>query len=213
MLNISEIFCSIQGESTYTGLPCIFIRFAGCNLRCDYCDTTYSYESEINLSINDIITKVKEYDPVKLVEITGGEPLLQSEVYQLFESLHNNGYTILLETNGSISLKNVPEYVIKIVDVKCPGSGEEDSFLIKNLEYLNKEKDEIKFVLLDNFDYNWVKDFIIKYKLNDYEILFSPVSEKLEPQDLAQWIIEDKLPVRMQLQLHKIIWDKNKRGV
>jgi len=213
MLNISEIFCSIQGESTYTGLPCIFIRFAGCNLRCDYCDTTYSYESEINLSINDIITKVKEYDPVKLVEITGGEPLLQSEVYQLFESLHKNGYTILLETNGSISLKNVPEYVIKIVDVKCPGSGEENSFQLENLEYINKEKDEIKFVLSYNFDYNWAKDFMNKFKLNDYEILLSPVSEKLEPQDLAKWIIEDKLPVRMQLQLHKIIWDKDKREV
>ena len=213
MLNISEIFCSIQGESTYTGLPCIFIRFAGCNLRCDYCDTTYSYESEINLSINDIITKVKEYDPVKLVEISGGEPLLQSEVYQLFESLHNNRYTILLETNGSISLKNVPEYVIKIVDVKCPGSGEKESFLIKNLEYINKEKDEIKFVFSDNFDYNWAKDFIMKYQLNEYEILFSPVPEKLNPQVLAKWIIEDKLPVRIQLQLHKIIWDKDKRGV
>jgi len=213
MLNISEIFCSIQGESTYSGLPCIFIRLAGCNLRCDYCDTTYSYESDISLSINDIITKVKEYDPVRLVEITCGEPLLQSEVYQLFDSLHKDGYTILLETNGSISLKDVPDYVIKIVDVKCPGSGEEESFLIKNLEYINEEKDEIKFVLSDNFDYNWAKDFMIKYKLNDYEILLSPVSEKLESQGLAKWIIEDKLPIRMQLQLHKIIWDKDKRGV
>lgn len=213
MLEISEIFCSIQGESTYAGLPCIFIRSAGCNLRCDYCDTTYSYESEITLSINDIITKVKEYDPVKLVEITGGEPLLQLEVYQLFELLHKNGYTILLETNGSISLKDIPEYVIKIVDVKCPGSGEEKSFLLENLEYLNKEKDEIKFVLSDNFDYNWAKDFVMKYNLKDYEILFSPVSDKLNPQDLAKWIIEDKLPVRMQLQLHKIIWNNDKRGV
>ncbi len=208
MLNISEIFCSIQGESTYAGLPCIFIRLAGCNLRCNYCDTTYSYESDISLSINDIITKVKGYDSVRLVEITGGEPLLQPEINQLFESLHKNGYTILLETNGSISLKNVPEYVIKIVDVKCPGSGEVNSFLIENLEYINKENDEIKFVLSDNFDYNWAKDFIIKYKLNDFEILFSPVSEKFEPQDLAKWIIKDKFPVRMQLQLHKIIWDK-----
>lgn len=213
MLNISEIFCSIQGESTYAGLPCIFIRLAGCNLRCDYCDTTYSYESEITLSTNDIITKVKEYNPTKFVEITGGEPLLQPEVFQLIESLHNDGYTILLETNGSISLKDVPEYVIKIVDVKCPGSGEENSFLLENLEYIYKEKDEIKFVLSDNYDYNWAKDFMFKYKLNDYEILLSPVSEKLEPQNLAKWITEDKLSVRMQLQLHKIIWDKNRRGV
>ena len=213
MLNISEIFCSIQGESSYAGLPCVFIRLAGCNLRCGYCDTTYSYESNILLSINDIISKIKEYDPVKLVEITGGEPLLQPEVNQLFESLHKNGYIILLETNGSISLKDVPDYVIKIVDVKCPGSGEENSFLIENLEYINKEKDEIKFVLSNNFDYNWAKDFVMKYNLKDYEILFSPVSEKLEPQDLAKLIIKDKFPVRMQLQLHKIIWDKDKRGV
>ncbi len=213
MLNISEIFCSIQGESTYTGLPCIFIRLAGCNLRCDYCDTTYSYESDIPLSIDDIITTIQEYDPIKLVEITGGEPLLQPEVFQLIELLHKNGNTILLETNGSILLRSVPEFVIKIVDVKCPGSGEENSFLLENLEYINKEKDEIKFVLSDNFDYNWAKDFVMKYNLKDYEILFSPVSEKLEPQDLAKWITEDKLPVRMQLQLHKMIWDKNKRGV
>lgn len=213
MLNISEIFCSIQGESTYAGLPCIFIRLAGCNLRCDYCDTTYSYVSDISLSVNDIITKIKEYDPIKLLEITGGEPLLQPEVYQLFESLHKDGYTILLETNGSISLKGIPEYIIKIVDVKCPGSGEEKSFLLENLEFINQKNDEIKFVLSDNFDYNWAKDFIIKYQLNEYEILFSPVSDKLNPQDLAKWITEDKLPVRMQLQLHKIIWDKDKRGV
>ena len=213
MLNISEIFCSIQGESTYAGLPCIFIRLAGCNLRCNYCDTTYSYESDISLSTNDIITKIQEYDPIKLLEITGGEPLLQTEIFQLFESLYKNGHTILLETNGSISLKYVPDYVIKIVDVKCPGSGEENSFLLKNFEYINKEKDEIKFVLSDNFDYNWAKDFVMKYNLKDYEILFSTVSDKLEPQDLAKWITEDKLPVRMQLQLHKIIWDKDKRGI
>ena len=213
MLKISEIFCSIQGESTYSGLPCIFIRLAGCNLRCDYCDTTYSYESDISLSIDDIITKIQEYDPIKLVEITGGEPLLQSEVFQLISLLHENGYTILLETNGSMLLKDVPEYVIKIIDVKGPGSDEENSFLIENLEYINIEKDEIKFVLSDNFDYNWAKDFIMKYQLNEYEILFSPVAGKLKPADLAKWIIDDKLSVRMQLQLHKIIWDKDKRGI
>ncbi len=213
MLNISEIFYSIQGESTYAGLPCIFVRLAGCNLHCKYCDTTYSYESEVTLSTDDIITKVKEYDPVKLVEITGGEPLLQLEVHKLFESLHKNGYNILLETNGSLSLKDVPEYVIKIVDVKCPGSGEENSFLLENLEFIDQEKDEIKFVLSDNFDYNWAKDFVMKYQLDNYEILFSPVSDKLDPQNLVKWIIEDKLSIRMQLQLHKIIWEKDKRGV
>ncbi|MBT4332998.1 MAG: radical SAM protein [Candidatus Cloacimonetes bacterium] len=213
MLKISEIFCSIQGESTYSGLPCIFIRLAGCNLRCDYCDSTYSYESDIEFSVADIISKIRGYNPLKLVEITGGEPLLQSEVYQLFELLHQDGFTILIESNGSISLRDVPEHIIKIVDVKCPGSGEEESFLLENLEFIHKEKDEIKFVLSDNFDYNWAKDFITKYKLNDYEILFSAVSDRLDQQDLAQWIVEDGLSVRMQLQLHKVIWDKDKRGV
>jgi 7-carboxy-7-deazaguanine synthase len=213
MLNISEIFFSIQGESTYTGLPCIFVRLAGCNLRCNYCDTNYSYKSEITLSINDIITKVKEYDPVKLVEITGGEPLMQPEVFQLIRLLYENDHTILLETNGSILLKDVPNYIIKIVDVKCPGSGEENSFLLENLEFINKEKDQIKFVLSDNFDYNWAKDFVMKYNLIDYEILFSPVLEKLEPQKLAKWITDDKLNVRMQLQLHKLIWGKDRKGV
>lgn len=213
MLDISEIFCSIQGESTYTGLPCIFVRLAGCNLRCNYCDTTYNYKSEITLSTNDIITKVKEYDPVKLVEITGGEPLMQPKVFELIRLLHENDHTILLETNGSILLKDVPDYVIKIVDVKCPGSGEENSFLLENLEFINKEKDEIKLVLSDNFDYNWAKDFVMKYNLIDYEILFSPVLEKLEPQKLAKWITEDKLLVRMQLQLHKLIWGKDTKGV
>ena len=213
MLKISEIFCSIQGESTYSGLPCIFIRLAGCNLRCDYCDSTYSYESDVEFSVADIISKIRGYNPLKLVEITGGEPLLQSEVYQLFELLHQDGFTILIESNGSISLRDVPEHIIKIVDVKCPGSGEEESFLLENLEFIHKEKDEIKFVLSDNFDYNWAKDFITKYKLNDYEILFSAVSDRLDQQDLAQWIVEDGLSVRMQLQLHKVIWDKDKRGV
>ncbi len=212
MLDISEIFCSIQGESTYTGLPCVFVRLAGCNLRCNYCDTTYSYKSEITLSTNDVIAKVKEYDPVKLVEITGGEPLIQPEVFQLIRLLHENDHSILLETNGSILLKEVPDYVIKIVDVKCPGSGEENSFILENLEFINKEKDEIKFVLSDNFDYNWAKDFVMKYNLIDYEILFSPVLEKLESQKLAKWITEDKLTVRMHLQLHKLIWGKEKRG-
>ncbi|MBT3756985.1 MAG: radical SAM protein [Candidatus Cloacimonetes bacterium] len=213
MLKISEIFCSIQGESTYSGLPCIFIRLAGCNLRCDYCDSIYSYESDVEFSVADIISKIRGYNPLKLVEITGGEPLLQSEVYQLFELLHQDGFTILIESNGSISLRDVPEHIIKIVDVKCPGSGEDDSFLLENLEFIHKEKDEIKFVLSDNFDYNWAKDFITKYKLNDYEILFSAVSDRLDQQDLAQWIVEDGLSVRMQLQLHKVIWDKDKRGV
>jgi 7-carboxy-7-deazaguanine synthase len=213
MLKLSEIFLSIQGESTYAGLPCIFIRLAGCNLQCRYCDTTYSYETKFEKSVEQVLEIIKKYDPVKLVEITGGEPLIQSEIYDLFTILNDNDYEILLETNGTIDLKKVPDYVIKIVDVKCPGSGEENSFLLENLEFINKEKDEIKFVLSDNFDYNWSKDFVMKYNLINYEILFSPILDKLEPQELAKWITEDKLPVRMQLQLHKLIWGKDRKGV
>ena len=213
MLNLSEIFFSIQGESTFAGLPCIFIRFAGCNLRCKYCDTKFSYETKFSLETQEILQKTKKYYPVKLVEITGGEPLLQNEIYNLIESLHKDNFKILLETNGSISLKQVPQYVIKIVDVKCPGSGYEDSFLKENLKYIDSKKDEIKFVLSDRNDFDWAKDFIRKFNLENYKIIYSAVFEKLSPKTLAEWILEDKLKIRMQLQMHKYIWGKDKRGV
>jgi len=213
MLNLSEIFFSIQGESTFAGLPCIFIRFAGCNLRCKYCDTKFSYDTEFSLESEEILQKIKTYYPVKLVEITGGEPLLQNEIYDLIESLHKNNFKILLETNGSISMKHVQQYVIKIVDVKCPGSGYEDSFLKENLKYIDSKKDEIKFVLSDRNDFDWAKDFIRKFNLENYKIIYSAVFEKLFPEILAEWILEDKLKIRMQLQMHKYIWGKDKRGV
>lgn len=213
MLNLSEIFYSIQGESTYAGLPCVFIRLAGCNLRCKYCDTTYSYETSFSLEPGEILLEIKKYEPVKLVEITGGEPLLQSEIYNLFTILYDNDYKILLETNGSIDLEKVPQYVTKIVDVKCPGSGEENNFLLENLKHISPRKDEIKFVILDRQDYDWAKNFITKHNLQKYIILFSPILEKLKLKKLAKWITEDKLPVRMQLQLHKIIWGKDRKGV
>ena len=213
MLNLSEIFCSIQGESYFAGLPCIFIRLAGCNLRCKYCDTKFSYDTKFSLEVQEILNKIQKYEPVKLVEITGGEPLLQNEVYDLIESLHENNYKILLETNGSISMKHVPQYVIKIVDVKCPGSGYEDSFLEKNLKYIDAKKDEMKFVLSDRNNFDWAKDFIQKYNLENYKIIFSTVFEKLSPKTLAQWILEDKPKIRMQLQMQKYIWGKDKRGV
>ncbi|MDO9577728.1 MAG: radical SAM protein [Candidatus Cloacimonadales bacterium] len=213
MLKLSEIFFSIQGESSYAGLPCIFIRLSGCNLRCNYCDTKYSYETSFEKSVKEIILETHKYKPIKLVEITGGEPLLQDEVYLLFEKLNLEGYKILLETNGSISLKKVPEYVIKIVDVKTPGSGFENSFLLENLQFIDSEKDELKFVISDRNDYEWSKDFLQKYKLENYKILFSTVLEKLDPQILAEWILKDKLSVRMQLQIHKFIWDKETKGV
>lgn len=213
MLKLSEIFLSIQGESTYAGLPCIFIRLAECNLQCKYCDTTYSYKTKFEKSIEQVLQEIKKYDPVKLVEITGGEPLLQPDIYNLITGLRYHNYKILLETNGTIDLEKVPDHVTKIVDVKCPGSGYKDSFIEKNLHFINPQKDEIKFVLSDKKDYIWAKDFIVQYDIESYKILFSPVVEKLKPALLAKWITEDKLPVRIQLQLHKLIWGKDKRGV
>jgi 7-carboxy-7-deazaguanine synthase len=213
MLKLTEIFYSIQGESTYSGLPCIFIRLSECNLRCSYCDTTYSYESKFEKSIEDILFEIRKYDPIELVEITGGEPLLQEETYSLFKELNEKGYQILLETNGSISLKQVPEYVVKIVDVKTPGSGYENCFKMENLELINHEKDELKFVISNRNDYEWSKEFIEKNGLKNYKILFSTVLDKLTPRLLTEWIVEDKLPVRMQLQMHKFIWNKDERGV
>lgn len=211
-MQLTEIFCSIQGESTFAGFPCIFIRLAGCNLRCNYCDTTYSYSPEFTKSIKEIMAEIRQYEPVKLVEITGGEPLLQDDVYRLIQKLHNDAYKILLETNGSISLKKLPDLVIKIVDIKTPGSGSAESFLKENLNFISAE-DEIKFVICNRDDYVWSKEFIRDHNLYNYKILFSAVAEQLKPKDLARWIIEDKLPVRLQLQLHKYIWNKNKKGV
>ncbi|MCF7793389.1 MAG: radical SAM protein [Candidatus Cloacimonetes bacterium] len=212
-MQLTEIFYSLQGESTFAGLPCIFIRTAGCNLRCKYCDTTYSYQEGYSLSVEQIINEIKKYDPIKLVEVTGGEPLLQDDIYELFDTLHKLGYKILLETNGSVFLNRVQDFVTKIVDVKAPGSGFEDSFLQENLDYLRKDKDQIKFVISDRFDYTWSKNFIENNKLQDHKVLFSLVLSSLQPRQLAEWIIEDKLPVRLQLQLHKYIWEKDQRGV
>ena len=212
MINLSEIFFSIQGESSFAGFPCIFIRFAGCNLRCNYCDTKFAYETEFSMEISEIMKTIDKYSPVKLVEITGGEPLLQPQIYDLISALLKKKYRILLETNGSVNLQKVPAEVIKIVDVKCPGSGEGNSFLMENLKFLNPS-DEIKFVLSDRKDYDWAKNFVERYKLNGRKILFSPVFGKVNPAELAKWILQDKLPVRMQLQLQKYIWNPKKRGV
>lgn len=213
MLNLSEIFFSIQGESTYSGLPCIFIRLAGCNLRCTYCDSEYSYHTKFKMSIAEIIREIDKFSPVKLVEITGGEPLLQQEVYSLMAQLIQRDYSILLETNGSISLKDIPEQVIKIVDIKCPTSGCSDTFLEDNIQYIDQDKDEIKFVMMSRADYVWAKDRIDQYELTGYKVILSPVFSSLEPKQLAHWIISDKLNVRIQLQMHKYIWEPETRGV
>ena len=213
MIKINEIFLSIQGESSFSGRPCIFIRLTGCNLRCNYCDTTYSYDEGSDFSIDDILDIVNNYSPVKLVEITGGEPLLQKEVLALIERLNADNYNILLETNGSQLLKNVPNYVHKIVDIKCPGSGEGNSFLNDNLNYLDRHRDELKFVLSNREDYDWVKMMISKLQLQQHNILISVVFNRLLPRDVVQWIVDDRLNVRFQLQLHKYIWEPDKRGV
>ncbi len=212
-MNLTEIFFSIQGESTFAGLPCIFIRLSGCNLRCKYCDSIYSFETKFQLEIDQIMGKIREFSPIKLIEITGGEPLLQKEVYELFEALNNENYKILLETNGSISLKKVPNYVHKIVDIKTPGSGFANSFLDENIRYLDSEKDEVKFVITSREDYEFSTQKIKEYSLGKFKVLFSPVTNSIEPKTLVQWILEDKLKIRFQLQLHKYIWDADTQGV
>ncbi|MBC8313651.1 MAG: radical SAM protein [Candidatus Cloacimonetes bacterium] len=210
-MKLSEIFYSIQGESTFAGLPCIFIRFSGCNLSCSYCDTKYAYEQNFELSVEKILDKIKKYSPVKLVEITGGEPLLQKEIYSLFEKLHSKNYQILLETNGAIFVNKIPKYVKKIMDIKTPTSKMSDKMKWENLNFLT-ENDEIKFVLSDKNDFDWAIKKIRKYDLQKYKILFSPNKSKLNEKSLAEWILKTKMPIRLQMQLHKIIW-KNKKGV
>ena len=212
-MDLSEIFFSIQGESTYNGLPCIFIRTSGCNLKCDYCDTLYAEKISKILNPDEILKRIKAISNCKLAEITGGEPLIQEEIYELFELLNINKYKVLLETNGSILLDKVPDYVCKIVDVKTPSSGYEHSFIINNLQYINAEKDNLKFVIGDLTDYEWVRNFLVLNNLKGQHILISTVFSKVEPSVIVEKILKDNLDVRFQLQLHKYIWSHEKRGV
>jgi len=212
MLEVTEIYKSVQGESTYMGLPCVFVRLTGCNLRCVWCDTTHAFYDGKKFSVGQILDRVKSYG-INLVEITGGEPLLQKEVFPLMELLLKNKFQVMLETSGSLSIKNVPVEVIKIIDLKCPGSGEENKNLWNNLNHL-VPTDEIKFVIADRIDYEWSKKVLQSYELDKkVQILFSPVFEKLKLKDLTEWVLADNLPVRLQTQLHKHIWDKNAQGV
>ncbi len=214
-LDVSEIFYSIQGESTWVGVPTVFIRLAGCNLNCAWCDTTYARSPNGNYyTIEELKNVAAEYG-VKVVEITGGEPMLQAGTAVLMKTMLESGYRVLLETNGSILLKNTPPGVIKIMDIKCPSSGMEDKILWENLNYLNPFNDEIKFVIADRADYDFAVGVVREKSLHKYcrAILFSPILDKLSPDRLAQWILNDKLNVRLQLQLHKIIWGNNIRGV
>ncbi len=207
MLYINNIFYSIQGESSFAGYPCKFVRLAGCNLKCSYCDTkeALTVKDAKKLSASSIIKILRDIGGEKgLVEITGGEPLLQESVYELFNGLIESGYLILLETNGTISLRNVPENVIKIVDIKCPSSGFSEEFNDENLNYVNEE-DEIKFVIGTEEDYDFAKYFLTTHKLKTKKIIFSAVGRITSSRDLALKILEDGLNVRLGVQLHKIL--------
>ena len=211
-LVINEIFYSIQGESSFAGWPCVFIRLTGCNLRCTWCDTAYAFDKGQPLSLDDIIAKVCNFD-CPLVEVTGGEPLLQSNVLPLLKRLCDLGKTVLLETGGSLDIVPVDLRIIKIMDLKCPSSGETDKNRYANLRHLTKQ-DEIKFVIAGRADYDWASRTLTEHQLSTRcTILFSPVVEKLSLQTLAEWILADHLPVRLQTQWHKHIWGQAARGV
>ncbi|MFH1905553.1 MAG: radical SAM protein [bacterium] len=213
MLKVNEIFKSIQGEGSFAGRLCSFIRLTGCNLRCIYCDTKYAYKKGDYLSIEEIIQRVKTLGQ-NLVELTGGEPLLQKETTELIDTLIKQKYIVLIETNGTISIKNINQYAIIILDLKCPGSKMSANMLWENIEYLRK-KDEVKFVIGDRKDYGWAKAIVEKYNLAQRvsSVHFSPVYGKLVTKELAEWICCDNLDVRIQLQLHKYIWGPDIRGV
>jgi 7-carboxy-7-deazaguanine synthase len=213
VLTINEVFHSIQGESTHMGRPCVFVRLTACNLRCSWCDTPYAFTEGRKRSIDEVVAEVEGYG-CPLVEITGGEPLLQSEVYPLMERLLERGRTVMLETGGHISIERVPPPVIKIVDVKCPGSGESERNDWANLGRLAPH-DEVKFVIRDRADYEYARDVVRRYALEGRvaAVLFSPVHGVLDPKALAAWILDDRLTVRLQLQAHKYIWGADVRGV
>jgi 7-carboxy-7-deazaguanine synthase len=212
MLKINEIYYSIQGESTKAGRPCVFVRLTLCNLRCTYCDTEYAFYEGKDLSIGDIIQEVRNYN-CNLVELTGGEPLVQEESLILMKQLADNGFEVLLETGGSLSIKNIDPRVKIIMDLKTPSSGMMKKNMYENINCL-KKGDEVKFVIGSREDYLWSKDIIEKYDLDKKtSVMFSVVFGKLLPVELVNWILEDKLNVRFQLQMHKFIWKPEERGV
>ena len=233
---ITEIFKSIQGEGTRAGLPCIFVRLTGCNLRCTWCDTAYAFHGGTKMSVEQVAARVDQLAgrtpeaaskpghpiaAVPLVELTGGEPLLQQEIYPLAQHLLAFGYTVMIETSGERFIGKLPREVIKIVDVKCPDSGEPDTFEMRNLEALSPN-DEIKFVLSTRHDYEFAREFTLRHNLRErvHQVLFSPVFEGpegkwpgLEARKVVEWMLEDSLPVRLGLQLHKFVWDPATKGV
>jgi 7-carboxy-7-deazaguanine synthase len=227
-MQITEIYKSLQGESTYAGLPCVFVRLTGCNLRCTWCDSEYTFYGGRKMTPEEVFEDVLRLSPDGgLVEITGGEPMLQErELIPLMQRLAGQGYTVLLETSGERLLERVPGAVVKIVDVKCPDSGEGDTFQTENLEALT-ERDEVKFVLSSRADYEFAREFVLRHRLPGKvnAILFSPAFRKdargvrnsshclLDPQELAEWMLADNVPARLSLQLHKFIWDPAMKGV
>lgn len=213
MIKVNEIFYSIQGEGTAAGLPCVFVRLTYCNLRCSYCDTEYAFYEGKDFTIREIIAEVKKYN-CNLVEITGGEPLVQmDECLDLMKQLCDEDFNVMIETGGSLAIKSIDPRVKIIMDLKCPSSKMGKKNLYENIDYL-KKTDEVKFVIGDREDYEWSVNVINKYNLiNKCEVLFSVVFGKLEPLQLVNWILEDKLNVRFQLQMHKFIWHPETKGV
>jgi 7-carboxy-7-deazaguanine synthase len=227
-MQISEIYKSLQGESTYAGLPCVFVRLTGCNLRCSWCDSEYTFTGGHRMTAEEVLEEVEHLAPNRgLVEITGGEPMLQErEVVPLMQRLLDDGYTVLLETSGERPLEHVPRGVVKIVDVKCPDSGEPDTFRMENLETLTSQ-DEVKFVLADRTDYEYAREFAARHDLarRVSAVLFSPAFQKdasgdrdtshclLDPRELAEWMLADDVSARLGLQIHKFIWDPALKGV
>ncbi len=213
MLTVNEIFYSIQGESTYVGRPCVFVRLTACDLRCVWCDTVYAFTGGRKMSVAEVVAEVRRH-ACPLVEITGGEPLLQEDVYPLMERLLAEGLTVLLETGGHVSIARVPETVVKVMDVKCPGSGESHRVCWNNLARLTP-RDQVKFVIKDRTDYEFARRVLEEYRLDRRceAVLLSPVHGALDPRELAAWILADRLPARLQLQVHKYIWGADARGV
>lgn len=211
LLRVTETFISLQGEGVHAGWPCFFVRLTGCNLRCTYCDSTYAYSGGVDMDSAEVLSLWRK-SGVRLVQITGGEPLLQPAAITLMRDLLNAGADVILETNGSVSLQNVPQKIIKVVDRKTPGSGMEYAWLPENLQFMNF-KDQIKCVLTSEADYLWARDWVCSCGLSFFvQVIFSPVWNRMAPQELANWILRDGLQVRLQLQLHKLLWG-DRRGV
>lgn len=213
MLTVNEIFHSIQGESSHAGRPCVFVRLTACDLRCRWCDSPYAFHEGVKMSVDDVVARVLSHG-CGLVEMTGGEPLLQKDVYPLMDLLHAAGLQVLIETGGHRSIEQVPPYATVIMDVKCPGSGEAAKHDAANFARL-RPHDEVKFVVTDRADYEYARDVLARERLAAQvaSVLFSPAHGTLDPKTLAEWLLADRLPVRMQMQLHKYIWGADVRGV